>query len=103
MRKYRFSWNAPDPRVLCVSCRGVAPVISRCLRYEFEDLVGAIDSADVVAPEQVRFQMPRVNRIAVKLEGLAPVTGLRRRPSGLANEYELVFVTVQNLADLYAM
>ena len=50
MRKYRFSSKAPDPRVLCVSYRDIAPVISRCVQYEFEDLIGAMDAVDVVAP-----------------------------------------------------
>lgn len=103
MRKYRFSWNAPAPRVLCISYRGVAPVISRCLRYEFEDLVGAIDAADVVAPEQTLIRSPRLQRLAVKLEGLAPVTGRRRLPSGLARDYDLLFVSVQTIADLYTL
>jgi hypothetical protein len=50
MRKYRFSSKAPDPRVLCVSNRDIAPVISRCWRYEFEDLLSAMDAVDVIAP-----------------------------------------------------
>ena len=50
MRKFRFSSNVSDPRVLCVSNREFAPVISRCLRYEFEDLIGAMDAVDVIAP-----------------------------------------------------
>src|SRR5258707_7651507 len=50
MKKYRFSARAPDPRVLCVSIRDIAPVISRTSLYEFEDLIGAMDAVDVIAP-----------------------------------------------------
>src|SRR5260370_26695716 len=50
MRKYRFSSKDSDPRVLCVSYRDIAPVISRCGHYEFEDLIAALDAVHVIAP-----------------------------------------------------
>ena len=119
MRKYRFSSKAPNPRVLCVSNRDIAPVISRCGLYEFEDLIGAMDAADVIAPadtpDPARAGAPLQNvvrtlqrlaaktfrRLSVKLEGMAPLTGLRRLPSGLARSYELLFVCGQSAQDLY--
>ena len=44
MRRWRFSSKAPDPRVLCVSYRDIALVISRCGQYEFEDLIATVDA-----------------------------------------------------------
>jgi hypothetical protein len=119
MRKYRFSSKAPDPRVLCVSIRDIAPVISRCLRYEFEDLIGAMDAVDVIAPADSpdpedadtpvqnairtlwRLAAKTLRRLSVKLEGMLPLTGLRRLPSGLAHNYELIVVSTQSPLDLY--
>lgn len=119
MRKYRFSSKAPDPRVLCVSNRDIAPVISRCIRYEFEDIIGAMDAADVIAPADTpaptegvtpaqkgirtlwRLGAKTHRRLALKLEGMLPVTGRRRLPSGLAANYELLFVSAESALDLY--
>ncbi|SDE15970.1 Glycosyl transferases group 1 [Rhodococcus tukisamuensis] len=119
MRKYRLSSKAPDPRVLCVSTRDIAPVISRCLRYEFEDLIGVMDAVDVIAPADTpdpdcadtpaqngirtlaRLAAKLFRRLSVKLEGMVALTYLRRRPSGLARNYELLFVSTQSVLDLY--
>jgi hypothetical protein len=119
LRKYRFSSKANDPRVLVVSNRDIAPVISRCLRYEFEDLVGAMDAVDVIAPADTpapgdavtpvqkgirilrRLAAKASRRLAVKLEAMLPITGLRRLPSGLASNYELLFVSTESVLDLY--
>ena len=119
MRKYRFSSKAPDPRVLCVSNRDIAPVISRCGLYEFEDLIGAMDAVDVIAPADTpdpadadnplqngirtlrQLAAKILRRVALKLEGMLPLTGLRRLPSGLARNYELLFVSAQSPLDLY--
>ena len=119
MRKYRFSSKAPDPRVLCVSYRDIAPVISRCVQYEFEDLIGAMDAVDVIAPAGMtapedadtpvqngirtlqRLAVKTFRRLKVKLEGMLPVTGLRRLPSGLSRNYEMLFVNIEPAGDLY--
>jgi Glycosyl transferases group 1 len=119
MRKYRFSSKAPDPRVLCVSNRDIAPVISRCWQYEYEDLIGAMDAVDVIAPADTpapadavapvqngirtlrRLAAKIFRRVALKLEGMLPVTGLRRLPFGLARNYELLFVNAETAVDLY--
>jgi len=37
-----------EPRILLLSQRGMAPVISRCCSYEFEDVIRAVDSVDLV-------------------------------------------------------
>ena len=52
MRPYRFAMKAPDARVLIVSNRDIAPVVSRSGLYEFEDLGGAVDAVDLVAPQE---------------------------------------------------
>jgi hypothetical protein len=119
MRNYRFSSKAPEPRALCVSHRDIAPVISRCLRYEFEDVIGAVDAVDVIAPADIPapsnggtpaqkgirtlrwLAVKTLRRLLVKLEGMLPVTGLRRRPSGLARNYEVLLVTTESVYDLY--
>jgi hypothetical protein len=119
MRKYRFHAKAPDPRVLCVSYRDIAPVISRSIRYEFEDLIGAVDAVDVIAPGDVadpadagsplRSGIRTVQRLAVKIlrrlqaksEGLLPVTGLRRLPPDVSRNYDVVFVSIERAGDLY--
>jgi hypothetical protein len=119
MRKYRFHAKAPDPRTLCVSYRDIAPVISRSIRYEFEDLIAAVDAVDVIAPAEVadpadaasplRSGTRTLQRLAVKLgrrlqaksEGLLPITGLRRLPSDVSHNYDIVFVSVERAGDLY--
>jgi hypothetical protein len=119
MRKYRFSSKAPEPRVLCVSNRDIAPVISRCLRYEFEDLIAAMDAVDVIAPADSpdpadadspvqnairtlwRLAAKTLRHLSVKLEGTRPLTGLRRLPPGVARNYDMLFVNTQSAGDLY--
>jgi hypothetical protein len=103
MRKYRFSSKVPDPRVLCVSYRDIAPVPSRCIRYELEDLICAMDAVDVIADAHTPVQVGirKLQRLEVKLEGMLPVTGLRRLPAGLSRNYELLLVSIESAADLY--
>jgi hypothetical protein len=119
MKRYRFSSTAPDPRVLCVSYRDIAPVISRCLMYEFEDLIAAWDAVDVVAPAGLtapedadtpvqagiltlqRLAVKTLSRLKVKLEGMLPVTGLRRLPPSISRNYEMLFVSCEAPGDLY--
>ena len=120
MRKCRLSSTAPDPRVLCVSYRDIAPVISRCGQYEFEDLIAAMDAVDVVVPSGMiapedadtpvqagiltlqRLAAKTFRRLKVKLEGMLPVTGLRwRLPSDLSRNYEMLLVNCEAPGDLY--
>jgi hypothetical protein len=119
MRNYRFSSKAPDPRVLCVSNRDIAPVISRCSQYEFEDLIGAVDAVDVIAPADTpaptegvtpvqkgvrtlwRLAAKAQRRLALNVEAMIPVAGMRRVPSDLADDYDLLFVYTETALDLY--
>ncbi len=64
------------------------------------------DPADAVSPAQNAIRTLRRllaktwRRLAVKLDGRLPLTGLRQ-PPGLAPKYELLFVSTQTSADLY--
>jgi hypothetical protein len=119
MRKFRFSSTVSDPRVLCVSNRDFAPVISRCLRYEFEDIIGEMDAVDVIAPADTpdpdkadtagqkairklwRLAAKSHRRLDATLEGTLPFTAERRPPTSIARNYELLFVSTQSTNDLY--
>ena len=118
MRKWRFSSKAPDPRVLCVSYRDIALVISRCGQYEFEDLIATMDAVDVIAPADLivpedadtpvqvgiltlqRLAVKTFRRLKVKLEGTLPY-GWRWLPSGLSHNYEMLLVNCEAPGDLY--
>lgn len=118
MRTYRFAMKAPDARVLIVSNRDIAPVVSRSGLYEFEDLVGAIDAVDLIAPQETpdpadagsparhvvrtlqRLGAKAFRRLSVNLEGKFPLV-LRRPPFGVAKNYEILFVSNQSASDLY--
>lgn len=119
MSTFRVSTRAADPRVLCVSHRDIAPVISRCGIYEFEDVVSAIDDVDVVAPAGApdpaeaggsvrkavrtfqRLGVRAVHRLQVRLELTAPCGGRRRLPPDVRRGYEMLFVSAQSPLDLY--
>lgn len=117
MSAIRVSTRAANPRVLCLSHRDIAPVISRCGMYEFEDVVGAIDAVDIVAPADApadaggsvrnaartfaRLGVKAGRRMRVKLEGATGLGGRRRPPAGIGGDYELLFVSAQSPLDLY--
>jgi hypothetical protein len=121
MRTWRFSSTTPDARVLCVSYRDVAPVISRCGQYEFEDLIADVDAVDVVVPSGLsapedadtpvgaailtlqRLWVKTFRRFRVKLEAKFPATGRRRRPPGVTRDYDMVLVNCEAPGDLYDM
>ena len=48
-----------------------------------------------------RLAVKTLSRLRVKLEGMLPVTGLRRLPSSLSRNYEMLFVSVEAPGDLY--
>ena len=118
MRTYRFDMKTPDARVLIVSNRDIAPVVSRSGLYEFEDLVGAMDAIDLIAPQETpdpadarspvghvgrtlqRLGAKAFRRLSVTLEESAPLS-VRRPPSGVAHDYEILFVSNQSASELY--
>ncbi|OKH71755.1 hypothetical protein EB74_24745 [Mycobacterium sp. SWH-M5] len=119
MRRYRFAEKSPVARVLCISNRDIAPVVSRSGLYEFEDLIGAIDTVDLIAPQDTpdpadarsplghvtrtlqRLGAKAFRRFSVVLEGKLPTAGLRRLPAGIRRDYEILFVSNQSANDLY--
>ncbi|GAA3699920.1 glycosyltransferase [Gordonia hankookensis] len=120
MRNYRFGARSESPRILCVSYRAIDHTISRSIRYEFEDLVAAVDAVDVIAPTEVdpagaasslgasirtieSEAVKVIRRLQVKSEVLLPDVLPRRRPPGAAAEYDLVFVSVEGVHDLYSI
>ncbi len=95
------SQTCPDARVLCVSFREVDPVISRCLRFEFEDVVASVDRVDLVFPKGRPVRRGRVHRLLSRLDTHFPwVSGLSKPPE-LGRRYPLMFVTAQTAGDLY--
>lgn len=81
-------------RVLILSDREVAPTISRCGTYEFEDVAGAVDAVDLRplgAPS---------GRLERRFEKLAPAAF--GTPASLARRepYELLFISVHSLPEL---
>lgn len=96
---------SPEPRVLLFSPRNLAPVISRCCSYEFEDAIRGMDAVDLAAPKPAlgtaafEFLSRGVNKIgrASKLgSGVNP--GIR--PIRVNNRYQLFFAVCQFATDL---
>lgn len=105
-RSARTAWHRESPpmspRVLLVSQRAASCSPSRTLFYEYEDLIRALDSADLIAPEVRGLSAPIVRRARSAVTRFAPgasllLDGVRPIVEG---SYELVFVAVESLADL---
>ncbi len=81
-------------RVLILSDREVAPAISRCATYEFEDVASAVDTVDLLPLGA------HAGRVIRRIEGLVP--GLFRKPSkpDRAEPYDLLFVSLHSLPEL---
>ncbi len=97
--------QSPNPRTLIVSQRLVMPSISRCLIYEFEDLVHGIDSVDIVAlptslaPSRWRYKLGRAIDQTIGARG---AKGSSRRPY-VDRDYELLFLACESVPDLAHM
>src|SRR4051812_44399380 len=105
MKRYQFVSRSQDARVLCVSTRAFAPVIARCLRYEFEDVACAVDAVDVIAPADalrsvdggsaLQAGLRDLRRVAAKtlcraeliVEGAFPFAVRRRLPEEVSRDY----------------
>lgn len=90
-------------RILLLSQRGLAPVISRCCSYEFEDIICSVDAADLVAPtyrlnsfEHLSRAVNKAGRRAAVLRGINP--GIR--PIRVTRDYRLFFAVFQFATDL---
>lgn len=94
-----------EPRVLLFSPRKLAPVISRCFSYEFEDAICAMDSVEMVAPEPAlgaaAFELldrglNKVGRATKAVSGFNP--GVRQVK--VRHRYRLFFAVCQFATDL---
>ena len=91
-----------EPRVLLLSQRGLAPLISRCCSYELEDVVRSVDTVDLVAPVYRHGSLELVDRVVNKagrrvsaLKGINP--GIR--PIDVDRRYPLFFAVFQFATD----
>jgi hypothetical protein len=85
--------RSPAPaRVLVLTDRKVAPAISRCGTYEFEDVVCAVDQVDLVPLG------PAAGRIVRRVERAFPAA-FSPLPAPHA-PYELLFTSVHSIPDL---
>jgi Glycosyl transferases group 1 len=95
------SFDATAPRILCVSHRSFDPMISRCLRFEFEDLIASLDSVDIIAPDEMPIRSHRLRAATARLERSMPVVGRLTSAIRPARHYQMLYVGLQTLADLY--
>jgi hypothetical protein len=93
------------PRVLMVSQRARSPQQSRSLRFDFEDLVQTLDTADLVAPDRPTVPWRLMRRASSVLDNVVPGSSdaLAMDRPRLAPRYELVFVAVESMHDLQLM
>ena len=81
-------------RVLILSDREVAPTISRCGIYEFEDVACVVDAVDLLpmgAP---------AGRLARRIEKLVPAAFRTPAKLARAEPYDLLFVSIHSLPEL---
>jgi hypothetical protein len=95
------SLSSPDARVACVSFREADPIISRCLRFEFEDAIAGIDRVDILSPVR-SMKTSRLDRVIARLDCKAPALARLRPDPALSRRYDLLFVTIQTIGDVYA-
>lgn len=91
-------------RVCVYSQRGVQRLASRCVGFEFEDVIARIDDADVIvgAPRQYFEWGHRIsNRLARHLGVRAPNPGVR--PLDLQHDYDLFFAVCMFPSDLASL
>jgi hypothetical protein len=95
----------PEARVLIVSQRRIAPVRSRCLLFDFEDVIARIDAADIAAPVRPDAWRAWRCRNAARLERWHLGAGrmLSRLDPKPARRYRLLFVAVQGYRDLFTL
>jgi len=89
-------------RVLVVSLREVRPSVSRCLLYEFEDLICRIDDAVIAVPQPgdvpPRWRIRMASRLH-RLFGTRSTIPQRRR-CGSNYRYDLLFLPCEGITDL---
>lgn len=95
--------RSDQPRVLLFSQRQLAPVISRCFSYEFEDAIRALDGVDLVTPgyrvgfgELIYRVVNKAGRRTRLLRGVNPAVN----PVQISRRYPLFFAVFQFANDL---
>jgi hypothetical protein len=105
MHDFSYVAKDPDARVLVLSQRLFHPLVSRCLIFEFEDVVCDCDRVDVIAPRTSLEPIWRWTRLCAKAErrlGAAlPIAWVR--PPYTDRKYELLCVHTQTLSDLLSL
>ncbi len=102
-------WNVerggPSPRVAIVSQRAMRPFASRALRFEFEDVVRAVETSDLLVPGRPPIASPFARRVANAAERILPGASrlLAAAPPGRGARYDLVFVALESLYDLWLL
>jgi glycosyltransferase involved in cell wall biosynthesis len=83
--------------VLLLSHRNVHPAVSRCMTYEFEDLIGEVDAADLASVNPAPWP-----RSLLRLERLLPAAFARFAPSAPvpARRYDLLYLSLHTPSDL---
>lgn len=81
-------------RALILSDREVAPTISRCGIYEFEDVASVVDAVDVLALGG------HAGRLARRIERHLPAAFRAPARFARAEPYDLLFVSVHSLPEL---
>ncbi|MCG6863259.1 MAG: glycosyltransferase [Chromatiaceae bacterium] len=94
-----------EPRILLYSPRKLAPVISRCFSYEFEDAIEGMDSVEMLTPEPVLTPtvfdyvdraVSKIGRATRAARGINPGV----RTADVAGRHQLFFAVCQFATDL---
>ena len=99
----------PRPRILLCSQRSLTSHVIRCLLYEFEDLICALDTADLIAPrEMARNPLPqRLHGAAQALLAGSRFNAYVNRPRlsthPVEGTYDLFLILCSSLSDLAAL
>ncbi len=94
-----------EPRVCVLSLRRVEKNLSRCVGYEFEDVVRQVDNADIYFLEPT-FSYPFSKRAANRLTKLGSPAGLFNpglRTLRLEKKYDICLVMCQLISDLFSL
>jgi hypothetical protein len=95
-----------QPRLLLLSQRGLAPHVSRCCSYEFEDLIRSVDAADLIAPHYRQDAFELLSRAVNKLGrriGLLKGINPGIRPVRVEHDYQLFFAVFQFATDALSL
>ncbi len=79
----------------------MSPVLSRCLRFEFEDHVAEFDNCDILAPTRTHVRSAAVRWVAERADAFLPLK--KWLPNPLERRYELLFYFIQSFPDLYPL